>query len=181
MPFFACATKNKRFFFLQGNLFAHLTCKRMTCDENTKITLSGFEGPEKLLEIWFVPSKQSGNTLDGSNSESTKKGLRLVPLDIWKDMLDIVNCRVLSTIENDHINSYLLSESSMFVFDYRLTLKTCGTTRLLLAVEKILEIAANYCKLTEIEAIFYSRKSFLFPELQLFPHGNWNAEVLYFD
>ena len=139
-----------------------------------KVSLSGFEGPEKLLEIWF-DSKQLKNVEDASNDE--KRGLRLVPLQVWKEMLDIVNCQVLSTIENRHINSYLLSESSMFVFDYRLTLKTCGTTRLLLAVEKILEIARECCQLTEIEAIFYSRKSFLFPELQQYPHGNWGAEV----
>ena len=139
-----------------------------------KVSLSGFEGPEKLLEIWF-DSKQLKNVEDASNDE--KRGLRLVPLQVWKEMLDIVKCQVLSTIENRHINSYLLSESSMFVFDYRLTLKTCGTTRLLLAVEKILEIARECCQLTEIEAIFYSRKSFLFPELQQYPHGNWGAEV----
>ena len=161
-----------------------------------QITCSGFEGPEKLLEIWFVnkscdnlsttSSTITNNTTtdnitdsNGNNaSDSTKQGLRLIPLQVWKEMLDIVNCQVLSTIENDYINSYLLSESSMFVFDYRLTLKTCGTTRLLLAVEKILEIAEKYCQLIEIEAIFYSRKSFLFPELQQFPHGNWAAEVL---
>jgi S-adenosylmethionine decarboxylase len=154
-------------------------------------TLSGFEGPEKLLEIWFKKSnplskrkrQDSELTLhadiDWTSEGFDRTGLRTVDPKYWKEMLAIVNCQVLSTLKNEHADAYLLSESSMFVYSHRLTLKTCGTTKLLHAVEKILEIAAYHCKLTDLEAIFYSRKSFLFPERQEFPHGSWTDEVNY--
>jgi S-adenosylmethionine decarboxylase len=65
----------------------------------------------------------------------------------------------------------------MFVFHNRLVLKTCGTTTLLNAVPRIFEIARDYCGLDDIESLFYSRKAFLFPERQIFPHGKWGDEV----
>jgi S-adenosylmethionine decarboxylase len=161
-------------------------------------TSSGFEGPEKLLEIWFSkPSadyiqqiklngldsmtlQDSVATLDPSapSASATKKeGLRLVDRSVWEEMLNIVQCRVLSALHNEYADAYLLSESSMFVHSYRLTLKTCGTTTLLHSIEKILEIAREHCQLDKIEAVFYSRKAFLFPEQQTFPHGSWSDEV----
>jgi S-adenosylmethionine decarboxylase len=64
-----------------------------------------FEGPEKLLEIWFAPSAvevPSLNNLDG------KFGLRSVSRHIWEDMLQIVKCKVLSVIEGAEMDAYLL-------------------------------------------------------------------------
>ncbi|KAJ3094913.1 spermidine resistance protein [Phlyctochytrium bullatum] len=69
----------------------------------------------------------------------------------------------------------------MFVYPHRLILKTCGTTTLLNAVPRILEIAKSYCGMEEISAFFYSRKAFFFPEKQVFPHGRWGDEVNYLD
>ncbi|KAJ3315608.1 spermidine resistance protein [Boothiomyces sp. JEL0838] len=174
-----------------------------------KLTLSGFEGPEKLLEIWFErpptdyrPSLSRTDTSDSELSEmeapihhyATKDviqknglykfkrtGLRTVDQSVWEDMLKIVQCQVLSTLKNEFVDAYLLSESSMFVYKNRLMLKTCGTTTLLHAVPRILEIAKEHCKLDKVEAIFYSRKSFLFPERQEFPHGKFGDEVAYLD
>jgi S-adenosylmethionine decarboxylase len=162
-------------------------------DAGTASTLSGFEGPEKLLEIWFKkPSKEYqerpnekavsllNESIDIQNASVANcmlEGLRTVHPNIWKDMLKIVKCQVLSTLHNEHVDAYLLSESSMFIFSHRLTLKTCGTTTLLNSVGRILEIAKEYCGLESIDAVFYSRKAFLFPEKQAFPHGNWSAEV----
>jgi S-adenosylmethionine decarboxylase len=134
----------------------------MSATEKT-LSLNGFEGPEKLLEIWFNTASQAS--------------LRSIDPNVWQDMLRIVQCQVLSTIHNENADAYLLSESSMFVYSNRLILKTCGTTTLLHAVPCILKIAAKYCNFTQIDAIFYSRKSFLFPERQEFPHGSWNDEV----
>ena len=133
--------------------------------QNHQEPFNGFEGAEKLLEIWF------------ENTNSSLTGLRSVDPAVWHDMLKLVQCQVLSTIKNEVVDAYLLSESSMFVYSNRLVLKTCGTTTLLHAVPRILEIAEEYCKLTKVDAIFYSRKSFLFPEQQLFPHGSWSEEV----
>jgi len=77
-----------------------------------------FEGPEKLLEVWFSASP---TTLP---AQSASKGLKSVPVETWKDMLDLVNCKVLSIVESDNVDAYLLSESSMFVFPHKLILKT---------------------------------------------------------
>jgi S-adenosylmethionine decarboxylase len=60
---------------------------------------SPFEGPEKLLEIWFAPSP---------THVPNRRGLRQVPRQIWEEMLDIVKCKVLSVIEGDEIDAYLL-------------------------------------------------------------------------
>lgn len=57
-----------------------------------------FEGPEKLLEIWFASSAD----------EVSGRGLRDVPKHVWEEMLDIVKCKVLSSIEGSEMDAYLL-------------------------------------------------------------------------
>ncbi|KAJ7262311.1 S-adenosylmethionine decarboxylase [Mycena haematopus] len=137
---------------------------------------SPFEGPEKLLEIWFAPS-----VADLDDSASPICGLRKVDTSIWEEMLDIVKCKVLSVIRGDEIDAYLLSESSFFVSPHRLILKTCGTTLNLLGLPRILEIAATHANLPRVYRCFYSRKSFMFPERQLGPHREWKNEVEFLD
>ncbi|EMD37474.1 hypothetical protein CERSUDRAFT_83223 [Gelatoporia subvermispora B] len=138
-----------------------------------------FEGPEKLLEIWFTPSPT--DLPDASTSTDGKFGLRKVPRDVWADMLDIVKCKILSVIEGAEMDAYLLSESSLFVSPHRLILKTCGTTLNLLGLPRILEIASEHAALPSVYRCFYSRKAFMFPERQLGPHRDWRAEVEYLD
>ncbi|KAJ5512446.1 S-adenosylmethionine decarboxylase [Penicillium fimorum] len=145
---------------------------------------NAFEGPEKLLEVWFAPSAAE---LGAAGPE----GLKKVPGEIWKDMLDLVNCQVLSVISSDEMDAYLLSESSMFVWPHKLILKTCGTTTLLSGLPRILEIATLFAGFTRATAppsrgiavaaapyrVFYSRKNFLFPDRQRGPHRSWRDEV----
>ncbi|KKK16345.1 S-adenosylmethionine decarboxylase proenzyme [Aspergillus ochraceoroseus] len=145
---------------------------------------NAFEGPEKLLEVWFAPS---ADDLGPSNP----KGLKAVAEEIWKDMLDIVNCQVLSIVSSEDVDAYLLSESSMFVWPHKLILKTCGTTTLLSGLPRILEIAALFGGFPKSTApasrgitvaaapyrVFYSRKNFLFPDRQRGPHRSWRDEV----
>ena len=138
-----------------------------------------FEGPEKLLEVWFAPSSQ--HVPDAHNPKDGRIGLRKVPRHVWEDMLDIVKCKVLSVIEGHETDAYLLSESSLFVFAHRLILKTCGTTLNLLGLPRILEIAREYTSLPTVYRCFYSRKSFMFPERQHGPHREWKDEVAYLD
>lgn len=139
-------------------------------------------GPEKLLEVWFAPSaNQLGSAMPA--------GLKAVPEEIWKDMLDLVNCQVLSIVASDDVDAYLLSESSMFVWPHKLILKTCGTTTLLSGLPRILEIAALFAGFPKAAAsrglgvaaapyrVFYSRKNFLFPDRQRGPHRSWRDEV----
>jgi len=159
-----------------------------------------FEGPEKLLEIWFGPapyllqgirtvpaelrstvSTGGESVTDGSQAGSDRYGLRIVPKPVWDEMLAIVKCQVLNQIQNDCMDAFLLSESSFFVYPHKLILKTCGTTTLLMALPKILEIAQNYCGFEKVWRVFYSRKTFMFPERQLHVHRDWKDEVEFLD
>ena len=65
-----------------------------------------FEGPEKLLEIWFAPSP--ADILDARSSTDGKYGLRKVPRAVWEEMLDIVKCKILSVVEGMEMDAYLL-------------------------------------------------------------------------
>ena len=139
--------------------------------------------------MWFAPSPTS------LPPGASPNGLKAVPAKTWEGMLDMVNCQILSVLESDTVDAYLLSESSMFVFPHKLVLKTCGTTTLLLGLQRLLHIAAadagfpfhNAKAATEIHAaatpyrFFYSRKNFLFPDKQHGPHRSWKQEVKYLD
>lgn len=83
-----------------------------------------FEGPEKLLEVWFAPSPEAlpdasssslkpgrlptGTGINGGRGGEGYRGLRRVPRKIWEEMLDIVKCKVLSVVEGDEVDAYLL-------------------------------------------------------------------------
>ncbi|WVR07236.1 S-adenosylmethionine decarboxylase proenzyme [Kwoniella sp. DSM 27419] len=170
----------------------------MTLPPNTSqevLTSPGpFEGPEKLLEVWFAPSFDQLPSVpesslapglryrEGQKYNSGKyTGLRQVPKEVWEEMLDIVKCKVLSVVEGEELDAYLLSESSLFVAPHLLILKTCGTTLNLLGLYRIIEIAREYCGFTNVWRCFYSRKSFFFPERQQGPHRDWSDEVRFLD
>jgi S-adenosylmethionine decarboxylase len=157
--------------------------------DNVSVDTAPFEGAEKLLEIWFAASPQAvatattdslknGNAIE---ADVLRGGLRRVKREVWEEMLAIVQCKVLSTIEGEEMDAYLLSESSLFVSPHKLILKTCGTTLNLLGLPRILEIAKTHCNLDKVWRCFYSRKGFMFPERQLGPHREWKEEIEYLD
>eukprot|EP00730_Choanoeca_flexa_P009705 TRINITY_DN1292_c0_g1_i2.p2 TRINITY_DN1292_c0_g1~~TRINITY_DN1292_c0_g1_i2.p2 ORF type:complete len:174 (+),score=22.23 TRINITY_DN1292_c0_g1_i2:75-596(+) len=135
-----------------------------------------FEGREKLLEIWFkVPSPSSH---DGRTKHPEGQGgLRLIPRSDLEALLAIVKCTILDSMHNSYIDSYILSESSLFVSPCRIILKTCGQTTLLKAVPRIVELAQSV-GLNEVEELFYSRHAFMEPLQQAFPHQSFQQEVL---
>ena len=147
--------------------------------------IAPFEGPEKLLEIWFAPHAGALPPIlahaDVHSDDPSRPGLRAVKRHVWESMLAIVKCKVLSVVSGAHIDAYLLSESSLFVFPHKLILKTCGTTLNLLGLPRILDIARDLCGLSRVWRCFYSRKSFMFPERQSGPHTDWTAEVKFLD
>ncbi|GAA6024499.1 hypothetical protein JCM11491_004837 [Sporobolomyces phaffii] len=145
-----------------------------------------FEGPEKLLELWFAPSEQDvvdrGLPLKGGRKGKERwTGLRQVERSVWEGMLDEVQCKVLSVIEGEETDAYLLSESSMFVWPHKLILKTCGTTTLLLGLPTLLRIASEICGFKGVWRCFYSRKTFMFPDRQRGPHKDWAQEMSFLD
>ncbi len=106
-----------------------------------------FEGPEKKVELAVV---------DGFPS------LRERGHDYWSQVVRAARAQVISVRSNDVFDAYLLSESSLFVYDNFLTMITCGRTRLVDAVLKVLEdIPAN-----AVDVCFYERKHEHFPQQQ---------------
>jgi hypothetical protein len=79
--------------------------------------------------------------------------------------MSLAHCEIVSTRTNAHFDAYVLSESSLFVYDTKWVLKTCGTTRLLNALPRLLEVAGA-ARLAPCRCK-YTRASFLFPENQV--------------
>ncbi|SCW03671.1 LAFE_0G15610g1_1 [Lachancea fermentati] len=150
-------------------------------DRKLSMTLDStdaFEGPEKLLEIWFYPNVQS--IPDGT------KTLRSIAFEKWIHILELVKCQVLSMKKAEKMDAFLLSESSLFVFDHKLTLKTCGTTTTLFCLEDLFRIVKEdlgwdfSCEgKNHPYKAFYSRRRFMFPLKQRSIHKNWSDEVEY--
>jgi S-adenosylmethionine decarboxylase proenzyme len=113
-----------------------------------------FEGSEKRVEIDFALSAGAPST-----------GLRALSRDQLDELMTLAACTIVSSRSNAYLDAYVLSESSLFVYPTKWVLKTCGTTKLLNAVPRLLELATELgmqprrCK--------YSRASFLFPDQQV--------------
>jgi S-adenosylmethionine decarboxylase len=131
----------------------------------------GFEGPEKTLEIDLLRGAGGEADADG------RCGLRRIPREQWNELLDLAACKILSTVSNEHIDSYVLSESSLFVLSHKVMLKTCGTTTLLRIVPPLLAAIARLGM--KVEWFNYSRKNFTYPHKQLSPHQSFDAEIAY--
>lgn len=129
-----------------------------------------FEGVEKLLEIWFEPNPSNKNA-----------DLRKIPRHLWDALLKRVRCEIISTTRSEQIDAYVLSESSMFVSKRRWILKTCGTTTPLQCLQPLLSLASEYAGYDEIEDLFYSRKNFQRPHMQVSPHRGFDEEVAFLD
>ena len=101
--------------------------------------------------------------------------------DNLEKILETVKCEIISMSKNGQVDAYVLSESSMFVSQRRFILKTCGTTTPLECISDLVSMAKQYTGFDTIEDIFYSRKNFERPELQLKPHRSFEQEVALLD
>jgi S-adenosylmethionine decarboxylase len=108
---------------------------------------SFFEGPEKKLELVVTPDVPP---------------LRSLGDEAWRRVVEATGAKVLSVLRTEHCDAYLLSESSLFVFDDWLVLITCGQTTLVDAVPVLLELIPK----ESIAFLVYERKSEHFPEHQ---------------
>ena len=103
-----------------------------------------YEGAEKRLEI------------------TTQSNLFLLPDLFWNNMVEQAGASILSTCQNDKLRSYLLSESSLFVWKNKLLLITCGETHLLNAALYFL----NRIEKQQISSLLFQRHQTFFPEKQ---------------
>lgn len=124
-----------------------------------------FEGPEKTMEVVFRPDM--GNEL----------GLRALTRDQLDQLCTLAKCSILSKISNNHLDAYVLSESSLFVYKHRWIMKTCGTTTLLRCLSSLLAYADVLGM--ELTWVGYSRKNLNEPNAQLYPHSSFDNEVSY--
>nr|AHJ14566.1 S-adenosyl methionine decarboxylase 1 [Triticum aestivum] len=133
------------------------------------VSAIGFEGYEKRLEITFSEAPVF--------TDPNGRGLRALSRAQIDSVLDLAKCTIVSELSNDKIDSYVLSESSLFIYPYKVVIKTCGYTKLLLAIPRILELAEELS--LPLAAVKYSRGTFIFPEAQPSPHKNFSDEVAF--
>ncbi|KAJ7979566.1 S-adenosylmethionine decarboxylase proenzyme [Quillaja saponaria] len=127
----------------------------------------GFEGFEKRLEITFCEPSVF--------TDPKGLGLRVLSRSQIDSILEPACCTIVSQLSNTEFDSYVLSESSLFVYPLKIILKTCGTTKLLLSIKPILELADSVS--LSVFNVKYSRGSFIFPNCQPAPHRSFSDEV----
>ncbi|KAF5749480.1 putative S-adenosylmethionine decarboxylase proenzyme [Tripterygium wilfordii] len=127
----------------------------------------GFEGFEKRLEISFLEPPLF--------KDPEGLGLRALTRAQIDSILEPACCTIVAQLSNTEFDSYVLSESSLFVYPLKIILKTCGTTKLLLSIPPVLQLA-NSLSLS-VSSVKYSRGSFIFPNYQPAPHRSFTEEV----
>ncbi|XP_031279288.1 S-adenosylmethionine decarboxylase proenzyme-like [Pistacia vera] len=135
------------------------------------VSAIGFEGFEKRLEISFFEP--------GVFADPEGAGFRSFSKDQLDEILKPAACTIVSSLSNEYLDSYVLSESSLFVYPYKVIIKTCGTTKLLLSIPAILKLADLLS--LKIQSVRYTRGSFIFPGAQPFPHRSFSEEVAVLD
>lgn len=107
-----------------------------------------FEGSEKKAEILIDANKLS--LLDDIND------------DFWSALVNCSKAKILSSISNDYCKAFLLSESSLFIWQDRLLILTCGETQLVNAVEYFIQNLGSGV----IKHLTYQRKNEYFANAQ---------------
>lgn len=106
-----------------------------------------FEGPEKKLEvILHRPAPGLRDNRDGR----------------WDRVVTASRAHILSRVASAGLDAYLLSESSLFVWDDRVLMITCGQTTLIEALPEIVGLVGR----DNVAMVFYERKNLMFPDRQ---------------
>ncbi|KAF3676623.1 S-adenosylmethionine decarboxylase proenzyme [Capsicum annuum] len=135
------------------------------------VSAIGFEGFEKRLEISFAEP--------GLFADPNGKGLRSLSKEQLDEILGPAECTIVDNLSNADVDCYVLSESSLFVYFYKIIIKTCGTIKLLLAILPILRLAETLS--LKVQYVSYTRGNFIFPGAQSFPHHHFSEEVAVLD
>jgi S-adenosylmethionine decarboxylase len=117
-----------------------------------------FEGPEKRLEI----------IMRVTDNVTHPNGLCSLDDSVWEAVVGSLHAQIVSRIRNEHIQSYVLTESSLFVMRNRIILITCGTTTLLNSVPLIIQAISDVRG--ECEWASFMHKNYSFPWEQKGPH-----------
>lgn len=126
---------------------------------STVLSEPHFEGSEKRVEVDFI-----------LGPSAAASGLRALAREQLDELMSLAHCSIVSARSNSNFDAYVLSESSLFVYPRKWVLKTCGTTRLLDSLPRLLEVAAaNGMEATRCK---YSRASFLKPGQQPAPYSS---------
>lgn len=80
----------------------------------------------------------------------------------WQNFVAACHAKILSSTENECCKAFLLSESSLFVWHDRLTILTCGNTRLVHAIEYFIQQFG----MENIKHVSYQRKNEYFAHAQ---------------
>lgn len=129
----------------------------------------GFEGFEKRLEITFSDPPIF--------ADPQGMGLRSLTRSQLDSILEPACCTIVAQLSNSEFDSYVLSESSLFVYPLKIILKTCGTTKLLLSIPQILKLADSLS--LRVNSVRYSRGTFIFQNSQPAPHRSFSEEVTF--
>lgn len=123
-------------------------------------SLMYFEGTEKRIEVDFVVRGDA-------------RGLRQSTR--WPEVVATSGTKILMHKSYPAFDSYILSESSLFVYPHKCVLKTCGITVPLASLDLIFTVAREVS--CEPEWLSYSRKEFKYPGDQVFPHCSFEEEI----
>lgn len=99
-----------------------------------------FEGAEKKVELVVGPKLRP---------------LRAKSEKFWEKIVLASGATILSKIENDSCTAFVLSESSLFVWNDRVLLLTCGTTKL---VDAVMLMESEFGA-ENIESLIFQRKN----------------------
>ncbi|MCL1143038.1 S-adenosylmethionine decarboxylase proenzyme [Shewanella gaetbuli] len=106
-----------------------------------------FEGSEKKAEIIIDPS--FGSLLE-------------LPVSFWENIVGLAKADILSSIDNEHCTAYLLSESSLFVWQHKVVILTCGLSTLIDSICALIDTVGS----PNILGVTYQRKNEYLAHLQ---------------
>ncbi|MCL1076854.1 adenosylmethionine decarboxylase [Parashewanella spongiae] len=116
--------------------------------------------------MFYEASEKKVEIIVSQNSDS----LRDYSVSFWKHIVEQANAEVLSVTTNECCDAYILSESSLFVWEDRFLMLTCGNTELINSVMTFIDEIGHEL----IEFVRYQRKNEHRAHLQV---TTFNADV----
>jgi S-adenosylmethionine decarboxylase len=113
----------------------------------------------KEIPMLFEGSEKKAEVLIDHNQLSL---LNDIGDDFWAALVECCNAQILSCVRNEKCKAFLLSESSLFVWDDRFVILTCGVTELVKSVEYFI----HHIGMDKIANLTYQRKNEYFSHAQ---------------